>query len=102
MLSTAHFEDLCTECSFAKSRYIVRLYAEPVDISLPIDELPEWVCILVMSVDGNKAHAEAAKGPISAKHITEINAKLKTLGVKTCVFERHKNGKIKRITRKIK
>ena len=101
-LSTAHFQSLCTECSYAKERYLVRLYAEPVDVNLPLDELPEYKATFTLSVDRKTGHAEGAMGAISAQNVTDINAKLKSLGVKTCVFERHKKGKIKRVRRVVK
>jgi hypothetical protein len=97
MLSTAHFEDLCTECSFAKSRYIVRFYKDTIDNTLTAQELPQWHCTFVLVVDNGHAHAEAASGKLTTQNKIDFRAWLKEQKIKTCRWERVSKGYIKTV-----
>jgi len=102
MLSTAHFESLCSICSYAKERYIVRLYADLVDVNLPLDELPYYDAVFTLSIDGQKGHAEAAIGRITHQNFIDVDTFLRSKNVLFWRWERHKNGKIKQVIRQIK
>jgi len=98
MYSTVLLEKLCPGCD-KKTLYIARMYEEPINTTLPFNQLPKYLGTCLLTIENPKTHVHVSAmsmpdGEFTDTHYLDISLRILEAepSLETASWERHKPG----------
>ncbi len=91
---TKHSTSTKSRCRIDPCGYIGRIYNNTVDTDSSIDGMPAFDCVFSLFVAGKIAIIYAMSGKFNRAVYNDIKKQLQAMGIKTVMWERHKNGQV--------